>query len=878
MASATSKNMQRALSNFGNVRTMFSGVGNTTTVTQKILGWIAFFLVITCLALVIYFIVSIIFKGYSRTLRDMLQWNFSNKVDIKNEFAGKNSALYNALMYLSNNSKNEIDFLRQLGISFDVIGICQDDSCNDVFLNLMSVLDTYYEPEYKENKLNQALVEYIAYHDKITKDLGLKTLTSQQRIQKVNFILNAINDYMQTYTNILEREFNLLCRKNEMKKEEERRIFEIKTKQIAEEKKQYLKQFGIEALTTQMEFANYFIAPVEIANSRCGTSISKIYETLLKKTQHEKYRIDVQLLVKDIQDKSLELRRARSSEEGMTIKEQINDIKQKKLDTEIAMARIRKETMEQARQQQRQEIEINKNASKTQTKSVEKEVKKNVKKVNNAFKKLGKIIDKKIVKKVEKVSGKKTSNVKQNATHTVPQTTKTTNVSSTSVQYEKFLQLDGDENEPLTTVRSDNKMNTVYVPCIEAYMHFVHINSNQAFIRSLVEKGMGTNDIVSYLFLKDLSSLQGQNSEKPFIIRILLMYCAFENIAASVKSFVEDSTILRQPFMNIMLDNGDTSKKCKADVSRYKTILLEASNNNKHDNIVVSTKYTWYITELILMSSPDIDKFFDVSLQRFNALVYATQAKMTYKDMVQYAQKINTFLNITMQNNHFTSPSTQSKNFTRIITGFGIDAKVQEFVQHYPIFSSIYLTYLASLDKQEIRPEDYNNIVTKARNNYNQTRMMVVSLIDKVGLRLDEKFNNTYDHLVYRVHSLKQFMLYAHITHLHFTQYKHVIVEKDKIAKTRYDREGFVELYNEQNMSSKEFYGKLITPFKKDLIDNRVINEWKRVFHADLFNKKSKVSYWIEFEAFWIGTLRPKADQMIKSVWGDVGKSAKLRW
>jgi hypothetical protein len=898
MTSATNRNMGKALQNIVNFRTLFrpsgaDGSGVQSTLTQKILGWIVFFILITVIALVLYLLISIIFKGYSRTLRDLVQWNFSNKVDVKSEFAGREGSLHRALEYLANRPTSEMETMRKLGLSFDVVGACEGDSCEDVFKNFFSVLDTYYEPMFRENKLSQALIDYIAYHDKISSDLSLKALTSEQRIHRVNFILDGIFNYMDKYAEIIKHETDVICKLNGVKGEKERSAFEKERKNMQKKLAEYLKTYGIQKVNTDKEFAEFFLDPRYIA--KCGQAFSDIYNNLLKSTNHEQLRMDVQGLVKGIQDLTAQIRNATSDNQRETLKKSIQTKQEEKLKKEIEMARIRKNVT--ARTKQIKEQEKDDNTPIPQRK--ESRVKRDLKKIDNFFKKGIKKGQKNVRKKISEGAddaGKGIRNVGEQTATNINNPGKLSNnagrVASQAgvapLNNVKLIKFDGDDNEPLTSIQGDGRDSVIYVPCYEAYLHYVNTNSQEPTISSLLTKEMGKSEIAGYLFMKDLSLLENDTEDKspPFIIRILKMYCAMENIASCVKKTVESPEQVRHAVMNILLDNsGENARLMKLDVMRNKGALIGAYESENFKTLKVETGYTWYIAELIFMATTNRENVFDDLLQRFNALLADATQALSYSGMVQYAQRLNTYLNIVgfNKNNQYTS-SSQSKvtnNISRVITGLNIDKRVQEFIEHYPLFSTIYLSATASLDVNNVNANDYQQVRENANNAYKKTKKVFSSLLKSVGLEnieLDDNFVTAYDTLVSRVHTMKQFILYAHITHIYFTQYRHIIIEKDKTSKTRYEREGFVELYNEQNMSSEEFFYRLITPFKKDFIDNRVFSAWKKTFYGPRFSRTSKLSYWVEFEAFWIGTLRPKADKMIKDVWGNVGKSAKLRW
>lgn len=943
--------IQQAFQNMGNFQAMFrngsTGEVANTTLTQKVLGWIAFFIVIMIMLYVLYLLYKTIFSGYSRTLNDFFRFNMSHKVDVKDEFASKKSTLYNALSYFAEENNTDKELLKQLGVSFEVFGECQSELCDDVFLNFINVIDNFYQPEFTDNKLVQALADYISYHDKITKDLNLKFLSTEQRIQKINFILDGINNYMDKYAEITNQESAIVCKLNDKKDEASRQIFEAERKQMQSRLEEYKTTYGITAVSTDMQFANFFTDPTYIAS--CGTPFNEIYNKLLSKSKHEDIRKKVKQqlgqiqsftrLVPLINSKLIEIKknitdykteqeeneiikknkpqkvdsgsesfitqneRDKISQEDKNsintkvttyvnsiipeeltsndvskikkeltsddvskikdeIKKIIQELKIQKLENEKQMARIRKVVTQQAREQREQEMKDNNIIVKTQNKQstlkkLENKIKndKNIKKIEKAFTKPFKKHNKNKKKEDKKDGVKNDEDKKDKQLKLIDLNTLT--YSTEREDSMKVLEFNVDSTNPIVIKRTDKKLNVVYVPCYEAYRHYVNMNVKETTINKLL-KEISKDEVIAYLFLKDLNDLQDKNasSAPPFIVRILSMYCAMENIALRVQNIVSGS--LRTAINNIMLDTKDNAKLCKLDYGNAS--FLQAYEQNDFSNITVSRPYTWYVMELWFMSQTQRgDDVFNEVFQRFKSLL--APSGLDFGDQVRLAQRINAFINL-----------KTIKDSSNIIEALDIENTIKDFTLHYPLFCTLYLSSIASLNPMQVKANDFEIATNNVKQVYNMTRFLINSLIDT------NNFDEAYDKLTQRMYSLKRFMLYANLTHNYFSQYKQIVIEKNKISQTREEREGYVELYNEQTTDEREFFIKLITPFKKDLLDNRVASAWKRAFYGPRFDKTSKISYWIEFNALWIDTLRPKADKMIKSVWSDVGKSAKLRW
>lgn len=873
MASA---NMQRVLAN------LYTDA-SSGTVTQKILSWIVFFLLIVVIAYVLYFVYSSIFKGYSRSFFDIIQLNFSNKVDVAREFGDKNGILSNALWYLANNADNDIKFIRDKKLVadnvFQVIGKCTGDNCDNVFKNFLEVINQYYEPEYKHNKEQQALIDYVAYHDKLSNDLGLKKLKTEERITKLEYILDGVINYMNIYANIITKENNIVCARNDQKGFEKRDAYNKNIKAAKDELKRYIRDYGITAISTNMQFANFFTDPWFVAN--CGTFFTSIYTELLSKTSHNADINSIKKINEQIAEAKQKLAKATTQEEKKEHMQTIKTNKEDKLKLEIKMARIRKQVTQQA-------IDIKNNESKENAINIKASVQDRSNEAKKFFEKRGREI-KNIKDKFNKK--KKQQQTQQPTQQVVAKVVDVTELKfNESATYTNIIRYEGDNSNntvatgnlyPLTVPRSDGMYNKIYVPCYEAYMHFVNLNIHRPVFKSFLDKGMGKDEIVAYLFMKDIALLQNeiQENTQPFIVRILKMYLALENVTFSIRSIIdtgktENKNIsIGAVLRNILVDNGDVVVAMKTDVEKHKETLHNAYKQDMFDRIDIKTNNTWKLMELLFMAETNVGNQFDVIFNRFHANTNVSKNA----DLIKLAQRINTYMNLGTSVNIVKRKDTtlfSQDAISKIVTALNIDSKTQKFIIHYPMFSTIYFSSIASA--KSAKQTDVNDAQNAARELYIKTceLMQVLPNIDILGDNFDVQYTNFID----SVNSLKLFVLNAHMVYMYMMQYRHVVVEKDNTNGTRYERNGYVELYNDQFMGDKEFYSRLITPFKKDLIDNRVASAWKRTFQKTFFSKVSKQSYWIEFNALWIDTLRPKADKMIKDVWRDVGKSARLRW
>ena len=119
---------------------------------------------------------------------------------------------------------------------------------------------------------------------------------------------------------------------------------------------------------------------------------------------------------------------------------------------------------------------------------------------------------------------------------------------------------------------------------------------------------------------------------------------------------------------------------------------------------------------------------------------------------------------------------------------------------------------------------------------------------------------------------------------IYFTHYRDSVVERDPVSKVKLSRDGFIEIYDQQNISPEfaSFFGRLFEPFKRDFLDGKIKAAWKKAFIGKRFdpnlkNDKYNLSYWRDFNSFWVDFMGKKMDGMMKSWWKNFKDYTKAR-
>ena len=117
---------------------------------------------------------------------------------------------------------------------------------------------------------------------------------------------------------------------------------------------------------------------------------------------------------------------------------------------------------------------------------------------------------------------------------------------------------------------------------------------------------------------------------------------------------------------------------------------------------------------------------------------------------------------------------------------------------------------------------------------------------------------------------MKKIIIASQMMYMFFVVYRDDVMEKgDKQAKMKVVQNGYVSLYNEQNVSYyvEPFFKRLFKPFKLDFIDGRIYGTWRRTITGFFRSRNHPNSFWREFKALYIDRLGKIMDQMLKSFW-----------
>lgn len=939
-------------------------VSQSETVTKKILGWVVFVLLIGVIIYVLYLVYCMVFRGYSRTLRDFFTLSFSHKEDTLQVVGAEQGQFYKALVGLNDNKLNRAFKILEQNDYPVSAGECNGEDCGDVFKNLFNTIDNYYEPDYGSDKNMKALTEYYMYYSQIFKPLSLGTVSFDERISKLTQMIDTLYKYEELYNSILDLEVRKVCFANTGKDERERLSNDDNLKQLESELKQIFTQYDIDVVTTGKDFATYYTAPIYIA--RCGKkTLKQFYDEVLKGTPHQSLLNEVKTIDKDIALAYQILKK--TLPEGIDEQNaKIKALKETKLSKEILMARYRKGAQEQATEQYRQQATEVLVDIKKKKKSWDKKLRD---KISKGFKKLGKSIEKE-GKKTTREAERKLSNFGKKTRDTVTNTAldakdKIANAgldardrmkdfgNETDYKFKKFgqdtknefdkmgrtiqgafgekrkedpesqknrlrkpeksrhqqqksnhidsqrkvpqprgsqreevvevgklpvstqdvsaatfdesksqidiIQYEQDGITPILEKRKDGKQNKIYIPCYNMYHQYVVMNKKEKFNNT----SMSDEELVAYLFMKDYQMIQNRSSNDdvkaiPILERILRMQIAMEKVAKMTSYSVSNDSNVRKLLYYIFMTDDSTLDDAKDNVVTNRQKIISAYSENKFDNISVSNDYSWYIMELFCMTS---------SLQSFTFDTFFSQLlALNTTISIDKMQTLNVYLNI-------------NKKPPGLMEKLQLEPSLVQFAIQHPIFTAVYLSQVVSIDTRSLNKAAIDaklkNAYNASSNMYNEIKTFISQLAppakyDSVGSVIDVLKTN--------LHNLKEAFIYMHIVHLYLTEYKTTSGLKERVREDRLVREGFVELIGDQLITEKEFFLKLITPFKNDLIDMRVVGAWKDVFYSDRFKHDNNISYWRDFKAYWVDYLRPKAEKTVVNLWKDVGKTAKSRF
>lgn len=844
------------------------------TLTKRIIGWIVFVFLILVLSYVIYVIYALIFRGYSRSLLDFLTLSFSHSVDTNKILGSENEQLYKSIVALQNKKfSNTFNILQQYGYPIGVEK-CEDDGCTNVFTNLVYAIDKYYEPNFKSEKTTNALLEYYKYFLPTYYHLSLWKIDSDKRVSRITSIVEQLYKYEELYNDILDIEVQIVCFANLSTTDQQRASKETERIELQNKLKQLFTSFDIKPITTSKDFANYYTAP--IYKIKCGAkSLKQFYNEILSHSPHNELRNKVKGIVEKIATKKKEL--STSKKNPKIIQDEIVTLKQTKLETEISMARYRKMSQEQAQEQYQQQMgEVMQEVKEAGKQSWKKEAKKTIIKLGTDIKRTGEKEGKKIGNKIVKFFTKK--NLRERSDDTEPTEIEQSNDLPTfdvvntealfnySAEYQNIIAYD-DESKPLLSKRNDGKQNKIYVPCYHVYEQYVIMNKNK------FPDNLSKDECIAYAFMKDYETIQNEDtSDVPVLERILRMQIAMElALKMTSFSFNDEGNIRRLLYYIFLPDNNVLQTAANDIIDNRNNDMLVAYQQNSLDKLYASTVYTWYLMELLCMIHPSNPLTFETC---YNQLVTSTNQLS-----IEKMQSLNTYLNIKMKQED-------------LIKKLNLEPSLVSFAEKHPLFMTVYLSQVVPINTRSIEGKPnksmqqqeaiLNDVKNKSAKIYTELRQFLSNMMfpyvwinDSIWM---EGLSYSLDVFTTNIFLLKEVFINMHILHLYLSTYKTNSGLKQKEKDARLVRDGFSEIINDQQITEEEFFMRLIGPFKNDLIDTRVVGAWRDLLYKDKFKQNSEISYWRDFKTYWIDYMRPKMEKSVKSVWDDVGKSAKIRF
>jgi hypothetical protein len=209
---------------------------------------------------------------------------------------------------------------------------------------------------------------------------------------------------------------------------------------------------------------------------------------------------------------------------------------------------------------------------------------------------------------------------------------------------------------------------------------------------------------------------------------------------------------------------------------------------------------------------------------------------------------------------------------------FGITSQVAYFVKAHPLFALLYLQN-SLVKPKDVYHNTMNMIIDMLSDNEKLTN--TISNIQNANLQEIQETLNVVQNKAYEI---KEIIVSLHMINIYFTHYRDSVVERDPVSKVKISRDGLVEIYDQQNISPAfaAFFGRLFEPFKREFLDGKIKASWKKAFIAKRFNPNLKedkwnLSYWRDFNSFWVDFMGKKMDGMMKQWWKNFKNYTKPR-
>lgn len=812
------------------------------SVPEIILRVVWLFLLWVFIIIVVYMVYQIIFKGYPRFPIDLLKLKFYNKVDVKGTIGGVNGMLFQNIFNLTDPSMKEaIAYFTSIGIPL-TDDQCIDTPCKDVFSNMVEMIDKYYEPVYSTSKVDMALSDYFTYYSTLSNKLGARGLKLEDKIKKMEEINEKVSSYMTFYQDvILDQEREIDCLVNDGKDDGTRKVIADTKKDLERELKDLFKKFNIVKVTTTKSFAKAFLDPS--IGGQCGPGVKEVIQKILNGNGYNAKKSALMKAEKHVKKTKTATRFAIGNKKKKQ-KQKLHDANNAVVALRNEMAVIRVEAEQQA---------------------------------------------KKLLKDMKFPSS--TDGI----------------TSKTVLMYE-----DQDRVYPNLTVdkmvEKSGHQYVVYVPCYDVYKEYLTLNKDTMFVK--FTKEMNEGEIIAFIFLTDLESMM-ENKEsrqknsiyedddsqdvKPVLIqRLLNMYLAIEKMGSTVKLALESSKSPANTCQYLVFPDESFQSTAVSELIVNRNLLIKAYSGNKFASMKVINDYTYYLMEVFFFLTASKNEIPASSLYELYAgqFVSLINRGLVKDDIVSFNKKISATLNAggvsaiqnmipeVQWNNIITvlNLSQEMQNNPAILTKYNVSQDIVLFARRHPIFSMMFF------NTPPITSKTYQDVMDTIKSLLGNQPDELAKLQDIQTITATDVTSN-WNYLQDKVFNIKKILTGMHVVNLYLSHYRDSVQQRDPITKVKISKDGLIDISSQQNISYEfdSFFKRLFQPFKMEFIDGRIVAAWRSAFYGPKFNpnlKKDKmnISYWREFNSFWIDYMGRKMDGMMKSWWQQFKNFTKPRW
>lgn len=802
---------------------LFPGGIANKSLPEIILRIIWIFILWIFIFVLVYIVYKIIFKGYPRFPLDLLRLNFYKKVDVKSSVGDPNGLLYDSINDLSSEEmKDALGYLSKSGHNFFVeVG----DKNTTVFQQVKDAIIKEYSPEYNTDGAKEALSDYYKYFEQISENLDIKGQSSASKTKKLQTLYNEVFlNYIRWYMDeILSKEMVIQCVLNNGKTDEKRNEIKERRKGLANEYKALLKRTDCKKIDTTCEFAKLFVDPG--FSLQCPGDNKNLIDKWLKALGYEKPRLRYRQLEREIRNDKRFLG-AKLPKPKKRAKERIRWKTEEQKKLKIQMIDIQKEAIAKAQ---------------AEAKTVS-------------------------LPKVD------TATYKDIITYDTPAriapNTSRVKADSVGTQY------------------------TVFVPCYSLYKHYYDVHRDTMF-KSL-DKSMSVDEIVAYIFLTDIEKimenaevekqiqrLKGIGSEdteqlpvtKPTLIgKFLQIHMAIESMSGTIEGALMDTKTPMAHLQYITFPDQDTITGSITELIKFNKDVVPLYSDGSASGVTLKD----YVKNAAKLSSCKYDYTYYL-MEVFSYFANIDNGAHTLYDLYVFIisstefnkNSLITFLNL---------PSEQQKD-VRNLEKFKISKELLLFLRQHPIFTLVYLS-----ENGQGSRDKYVKVMQMFVNMLEDKPSMLEKARDVERLSVEEA-RMIIQHIEKKALGLKKVNVCLHMIHLYFSRYRDSLHERDSITKNKISRDGFVDIYNQHNISYEfgSFFKRLFEPFKYEFIDGRIKASWKKAFYGPRFNPdlkrdKRNISYWRDFNAFWIDYMGKKMDEMMKGWWKNFKNYTKAKF